>query len=149
MLMSTQSIVHLLNNCQKLTHLSLTGVQAFLRQDLERFCREAPQGKASVAHFPPHMTNYLSTEFTDHQRNVFCVFSGAGVTGLRNHLNSYEHGHAPDDDDFDQDTVGDDDQTMTGMMGATALNADEEDADADGDEELEDGDGGGATFAAT
>ena len=38
---------------------------------------------------------------------------------------------------------------MTGMMGATALNADEEDADADGDEELEDVDGGGVVFAAT
>ena len=38
---------------------------------------------------------------------------------------------------------------MTGMMGATALNADEEDVDADGDEELEDGDVGGVGFAAT
>jgi len=34
----------LLNNCPKLTHLSLTGVQAFLRPDLEEFCREAPPG---------------------------------------------------------------------------------------------------------
>lgn len=28
----------------KLTHLSLTGVVAFLRPDLEPFCREAPVG---------------------------------------------------------------------------------------------------------
>jgi hypothetical protein len=27
-------------------------------------------------------------EFTEHQRNVFCVFSGAGVSKLRDHLNS-------------------------------------------------------------
>lgn len=40
-----QSILTLLNNCQKLTHLSLTGVQAFLREDLEQFCRAAPAGK--------------------------------------------------------------------------------------------------------
>lgn len=28
------------------------------------------------------------SEFTDHQRNVFCVFSGAGVASLRHHLNT-------------------------------------------------------------
>lgn len=39
----------------------------------------------------------------------------------------------------------DDDQTMTGMMGAAALNT--EDDEADGDEELEDGDdNGGVSF---
>jgi F-box and leucine-rich repeat protein GRR1 len=60
------------------------------------------------------------------------------VTGLRRHLNTIP------------DALGDvgdvdDDQTMTGMMGAAALNAaDEEDADADGDEELEDGDNTGS-----
>ncbi|KAH6681894.1 hypothetical protein B0J14DRAFT_501689 [Halenospora varia] len=128
--LTLNSIVVLLNNCQKLTHLSLTGVQAFLRPDLEQFCREAP------------------SEFTEHQRSVFCVFSGAGVTGLRRHLNHLPgHGGM---EDFDQDTVGDadadDDQTMTGLMGATALNADE-DADADGDEELEDADGAPPPFA--
>ena len=39
-----QSIIRLLNSCLRLTHLSLTGVQAFLREDLEQFCRDAPQG---------------------------------------------------------------------------------------------------------
>ena len=35
----------LLNQCPKLTHLSLTGVSAFyLRDDLVNFCREAPPG---------------------------------------------------------------------------------------------------------
>ncbi|KAI1767904.1 RNI-like protein [Hypoxylon sp. FL1150] len=64
------SIIKLLNCCPKLTHLSLTGVPAFLRDDLEAFCREAP------------------SDFTEHQRAVFCVFSGQGVAGLRQYLNT-------------------------------------------------------------
>lgn len=39
-----QGIIKLLQACPKLTHLSLTGVQAFLRDDLAQFCRDAPQG---------------------------------------------------------------------------------------------------------
>ncbi|KAI0598820.1 hypothetical protein F4775DRAFT_160420 [Biscogniauxia sp. FL1348] len=66
------SIIRLLNCCPKLTHLSLTGVPAFLRDDLESFCREAP------------------SDFTEHQRAVFCVFSGNGVLGLRRYLSSRE-----------------------------------------------------------
>ena len=65
----TQGIHKLLNHCPKLTHLSLTGVQAFLRDELLAFCREAPP------------------EFNDHQRDVFCVFSGTGVARLREFLN--------------------------------------------------------------
>lgn len=60
----------LLNNCPRLTHLSLTGVQAFLREDLLVYCREAPP------------------EFNEHQRDVFCVFSGIGVQRLRGFLNT-------------------------------------------------------------
>lgn len=67
-----QGIHALLNNCPRLTHLSLTGVQAFLRDDLLVFCREAPP------------------EFNDHQRDVFCVFSGVGVSRLRTFLNHDE-----------------------------------------------------------
>ncbi len=59
----------LLQHCPKLTHLSLTGVQAFLRDELLAFCREAPP------------------EFNEHQRDVFCVFSGPGVGRLREFLN--------------------------------------------------------------
>jgi len=78
----------LLNNCPRLTHLSLTGVQAFLRDDLTVFCREAPP------------------EFNDTQRDVFCVFSGAGVSKLREHLNGmtdYLTLIDPDDDSRDGD----------------------------------------------
>lgn len=55
-------------NCPHLTHLSLTGVPPFLRDDILRYCREAPP------------------EFNDHQRDVFCVFSGTKVDELRNFL---------------------------------------------------------------
>lgn len=68
--LTLRSIIRLLNSCPRLTHLSLTGVQAFLREDLEAFSRDAPH------------------EFTEHQRQVFCVFSGQGVLGLRRYLNS-------------------------------------------------------------
>ena len=128
-----QSVIVLLNNCQKLTHLSLTGVQAFLRTDLEKFCREAPPGKLPI--LSSTFQCLLFTEFTDHQRSVFCVFSGIGVTDLRTHLN--QQNQYQEEDAYDNDTVNDadDDQTMTGMMGAAMINADDE--DADGDEELD------------
>lgn len=73
---TSQGIHVLLNNCPKLTHLSLTGVQAFLREDLLSFCRDAPP------------------EFNDHQRDVFCVFSGHGVARLRDHLNDAKNYHS-------------------------------------------------------
>uniref|UniRef100_A0A060TC04 ARAD1B18898p n=1 Tax=Blastobotrys adeninivorans TaxID=409370 RepID=A0A060TC04_BLAAD len=64
------SVIQLVNSCPRLTHLSLTGVPAFMRHDLTQFCRSAPP------------------EFTQHQQAVFCVFSGKGIERLRNHLNS-------------------------------------------------------------
>jgi len=98
LLANTPQGVHvLLNNCTKLTHLSLTGVQAFLRDDLLSFCREAP------------------VEFNNHQRDVFCVFSGGGVGRLREYLNQ-EKALALADNDTDsvtpsmagEDDMGDD-----------------------------------------
>ncbi|KAK4139806.1 SCF E3 ubiquitin ligase complex F-box protein grrA [Dichotomopilus funicola] len=82
------SIIRLLNSCPRLTHLSLTGVQAFLREDLEHYSRPAPSGKG----FAYRPCVWLSSshdpiEFTEHQRSVFCVFSGQGVVGLRKHFN--------------------------------------------------------------
>ncbi|OLN96713.1 SCF E3 ubiquitin ligase complex F-box protein grrA [Colletotrichum chlorophyti] len=65
-----RSIIKLLNYCPRLTHLSLTGVTAFLREEFAEFCRPPPP------------------EFTDHQRGVFCVFSGNGVSRLRDYLNT-------------------------------------------------------------
>lgn len=68
--LTLRGIIKLLQACPKLTHLSLTGVQAFLRDDLAQFCRDAPN------------------EFTENQRNVFCVFSGQGVASLRRYLSN-------------------------------------------------------------
>lgn len=53
--LTLKSVIVLLNHCHKLTHLSLTGVQAFLRSDLEAFCREAPPGKPIDPFFPSLM----------------------------------------------------------------------------------------------
>ncbi|CAG8456746.1 15643_t:CDS:2 [Acaulospora colombiana] len=65
------AVLDLVNFCYRLTHLSLTGVPAFLRQDVQRYCRQPPK------------------EFTIHQRQVFCVFSGKGVKELKNYLNHW------------------------------------------------------------
>ncbi|KAK0735337.1 hypothetical protein B0T21DRAFT_184530 [Apiosordaria backusii] len=67
--LTLKGILRLLKCCPRLTHLSLTGVAAFLRDDLEVYSREPPPG------------------FTQHQRDVFCVFSGQGVVNLRKYLN--------------------------------------------------------------
>ncbi|KAL1884901.1 SCF ubiquitin ligase complex subunit [Paecilomyces lecythidis] len=107
----------LLNHCPRLTHLSLTGVQAFLREELTAFCREAPP------------------EFTQQQREVFCVFSGEGVSRLRDFLNRsvapfHEDGEATmydDDEELDEE-----EGQVTGLMNATAINDEEDDELGDG-----------------
>lgn len=66
---SIEAITNLINTCHRLMHLSLTGVPAFMREDLFQYCREPPP------------------EFTQQQQQSFCVFSGAGVKQLRDHLN--------------------------------------------------------------
>ncbi|KAL2866701.1 uncharacterized protein BJX67DRAFT_372403 [Aspergillus lucknowensis] len=80
----------LLNSCPRLTHLSLTGVASFLREELTRFCREAPP------------------EFTRQQREVFCVFSGDGVKYLREHMNR----EAAPQRDMNEATMYDDDEEL-------------------------------------
>ncbi|KZT13083.1 RNI-like protein [Laetiporus sulphureus 93-53] len=58
----------LLQKLPKLSHLSLTGIPAFRRPELQGFCRTPPQ------------------EFNSTQRAAFCVYSGKGVAELRNFL---------------------------------------------------------------
>ncbi|KJZ77248.1 hypothetical protein HIM_03569 [Hirsutella minnesotensis 3608] len=70
--LTLKSIMRLLNSCPRLTHLSLTGVAAFQRDDFQAYCRVAPP------------------EFTQHQRDVFCVFSGSMVSQFREFLNTSE-----------------------------------------------------------
>lgn len=60
----------LLQHLPRLTHLSLTEVQAFRKKALQVFCRPPPK------------------DFNDHQRRSFCVFSGRGVHELRRYLRS-------------------------------------------------------------
>ncbi|CAG8463819.1 6732_t:CDS:2 [Funneliformis mosseae] len=67
--LTVPAVLELVNSCFRLTHLSLTGVPAFLRSDVQQFCRQPPK------------------EFTPHQRQVFCVFSGKGVKELKQYLN--------------------------------------------------------------
>lgn len=64
----------LLKNCPKLTHLSLTGIAAFLRREITQYCRDPPP------------------DFNQYQQSLFCVFSGNGVNQLRNHLNQVMEG---------------------------------------------------------
>ncbi|KAL5001505.1 hypothetical protein BDV10DRAFT_192121 [Aspergillus recurvatus] len=87
----TMAGIHaLLNSCPRLTHLSLTGVASFLRDELTVFCRDAPP------------------EFTRQQREVFCVFSGEGVNLLRNHLNR----EAAPQQDMNEATMYDDEEEL-------------------------------------
>ncbi|KAG0293257.1 SCF ubiquitin ligase complex subunit [Linnemannia gamsii] len=66
--LSDTAISSLVTQCRKLTHLSLTGVPAFIWPRYQMFCRPPPP------------------EFTAHQREVFCVFSGKGVRDLRKYM---------------------------------------------------------------
>ncbi|KAG9325860.1 hypothetical protein KVV02_006854 [Mortierella alpina] len=66
--LSDTAVAALVQQCSKLTHLSVTGVPAFMTPRYQKFCR-----------IPP-------SEFTPHQREVFCVFSGKGVRELRQHM---------------------------------------------------------------
>lgn len=66
--LTVEPIHYLLKSCPRLTHLSLTGISAFLREEFTRFCREPPP------------------DFTENQKLSFCVFSGNGVVKLRTYL---------------------------------------------------------------
>ncbi|PWZ03354.1 RNI-like protein, partial [Testicularia cyperi] len=65
---SVPAIFCVLQRLTRLTHLSLTGVPAFRRPELQVMCRPPPK------------------DFNDHQRQAFCVYSGKGVNDLRKYL---------------------------------------------------------------
>ncbi|KAF9314193.1 SCF ubiquitin ligase complex subunit [Podila horticola] len=69
--LSDVAVAALVNQCSKLTHLSLTGVPAFMSSRYQTFCRTPPP------------------EFTAYQRYVFCVFSGRGVRELRQSMQDH------------------------------------------------------------
>ena len=80
---------------------------AFLDRDLTAFCREAP------------------SEFTQQQRDVFCVFSGEGVARLREYLNR-DATQIPEETEAtmydDNEELDEDEGQMTGLMHATGIN---------------------------
>lgn len=82
-------IRELLNACKRLTHISLTGVPAFLRPDLTQFCRPSPKefnpAQASVLYVILPIYSTTSNNNTNH--SCSCVFSADGVKNLRRHLN--------------------------------------------------------------
>ncbi|KAL2836362.1 hypothetical protein BJY01DRAFT_238308 [Aspergillus pseudoustus] len=88
--LTLKGIRALLNSCPRLTHLSLTGIASFLREELTVFCREPPP------------------EFTRQQRDVFCVFSGEGVHHLREHINR----EAGPQRELNEATMYDDDEEL-------------------------------------
>ncbi|GJN87790.1 hypothetical protein Rhopal_000745-T1 [Rhodotorula paludigena] len=63
--LSVAAIHDLLSSLPRVTHLSLTGVTSFRKRALQQFCRQPP------------------SNYNDHQRRSFCVFSGRGVHDLR------------------------------------------------------------------
>lgn len=126
-----------MNQCPKLTHLSLTGVAAFyMRDDLDEFCRDAPDGMFGFPlSFDCIVNDRFSKEFTDHQRTVFCVFSGDGVNRLRNYLNADPQSlYDPETTMYDdrEATDGDNDQQVTSLMNTADINDDD-----DGEEDTE------------
>ncbi|CAO1614941.1 unnamed protein product [Parajaminaea phylloscopi] len=65
---SVAAVFWLLERLTKVTHISLTGVSAFRRPELQAMCRPPPE------------------EFSAHQRESFCVYSGQGVLELQLYL---------------------------------------------------------------
>ncbi|UZJ51656.1 hypothetical protein CBS101457_000976 [Exobasidium rhododendri] len=74
---SVPAVFWLLERLSRLTHLSLTGVPAFRKPELQAMCREPPR------------------EFNAHQRTAFCVYSGKGVNELRKFLQNAYSGDDP------------------------------------------------------
>ncbi|OKL60306.1 SCF E3 ubiquitin ligase complex F-box protein grrA [Talaromyces atroroseus] len=115
--LTMEGIHALLNYCPRLTHLSLTGVQAFLHEDLTAFCRDAP------------------SEFTQQQREVFCVFSGDGVVKLRDYLNRNAVPYPPETEATmydDEDELDEEENQVAGLMSATVIRDDDDEMGDDG-----------------
>lgn len=82
-----------------------------MSDNLTAFCREAP------------------AEFTQQQRDVFCVFSGDGVNRLRLYLNQLNISSRDESEAtmYDDDEELDEDEgRMTGLMNATVINDDDD-----------------------
>ncbi|WVR03260.1 hypothetical protein IAU60_000251 [Kwoniella sp. DSM 27419] len=67
--LTVKGVTFLLNRLVHLKHISLTGIDAFRKHEFQQFCRAPP------------------SNFNEHQRATFCVFSGHKVDELRRYLN--------------------------------------------------------------
>lgn len=79
-----------------------------MSDNLTAFCREAP------------------AEFTQQQRDVFCVFSGDGVNRLRLYLNQLSGAESEATMYDDDEELDEDEGRMTGLMNATVINDDDD-----------------------
>lgn len=105
-------------------------MQSFLRDDITVYCREAPSGTSpkryAINKYITRATD-ISQDFTDHQRDVFCVFSGPGVRSLREHLNREARRQDSDESLYDDvEDVVEEAQQVAGLMNATGLNGGDE-----------------------
>ncbi|KAI0353484.1 RNI-like protein [Trametes cingulata] len=113
---SVMAIHFLLQKLPKLTHLSLTGIPAFRRPELQQFCRDPP------------------AEFNSQQRAAFCVYSGRGVADLREFLADLfasitNELATSNDTDYEDDFDDAEHMDATGAPGGDVLEEDDDDED--------------------
>lgn len=110
---SVIAIHFLLQRLRKLTHLSLTGIPSFRRSELQRFCRVPPQ------------------EFNQTQRDQFCVYSGKGISQLRDYLTALFNTITDGETSYSGEGEDDEDVRTIGYSGVDADDAEEEDEEDD------------------
>ncbi|GAA5978964.1 hypothetical protein JCM10908_002750 [Rhodotorula pacifica] len=107
--LTVAAISSMLQELPRVTHLSLTGVTSFRKRLLQHFCRAPP------------------SNFNDHQRRSFCVFSGRGVVDLRKFLRNLSSAElnalAIPDPPSDDETPGNFARNTHAMMAAAAAAA--------------------------
>ncbi|TFK55512.1 RNI-like protein [Heliocybe sulcata] len=112
---SVIAVHFLLQRLRKLTHLSLTGIPSFRRAELQRFCRVPPQ------------------EFNQTQREQFCVYSGKGISQLRDYLTALFNTITDGDTSYSGEGEDDEDVRTIGYSGLEADDGEEEDDEDDED----------------
>lgn len=122
-----------------MTHLSLTGIPAFRRPELQQFCRDPPQVSEYFAAYSDSIDCFpLTQEFNTTQRAAFCVYSGKGVSELRDFLNELFNtiteeiaaGSSTEyDDDFEEDYRGRHNYAGEDMQGVNEGDDEQEEED--------------------
>lgn len=136
---SVLAIHFLLQKLPKLTHLSLTGIPAFRRNELQQFCRDPPPVRLSFMSTFLDLTTIHKQEFNTTQRSSFCVYSGKGVSDLRNYLSDLYNAITDDSaqqsgTEYEYET---EDNTYRGAYMAHLDIVDDGDEEQDGDDEMD------------